>query len=123
MTDTVDDVIRDFNTAVARELASACERLRAATRAPAPVVIDPVLQEFNDLILPGAAVHLSGLSRAQVHRLCRRYPIGEPSGFAVWMAEEDRWLLSKSRFELFLKLRPRRKRDAMRRKTGAKETL
>lgn len=120
MTDTVDDVIRDLQAGVARELAAACERLRAATRAPTQQAADP--SRIQDLILPGAAVHLSGFSRGHLHRLCKLHPIGGLLGFSCRYDGESNYWVSESLFREFLKQRPRRKMRRKETKKPANET-
>jgi len=129
MTDTIDRMeelaaaISAASAAVAAA-AAALDRVRAdSARASPATAADGSRDPPTDLIAPGDAVHSSGLSRAQLYRLCVRNPIDQPEGFAVWITPERRFMISKSRFELFLRHRPRRKRDVQRRKTGRKETL
>jgi hypothetical protein len=131
MTDEVDLVRQEFATEIAAASAAvaaasaALDRLRAlSTGTVAISVLDQLREPPNDLIFPGDAVHLSGLSRAHVHRLCAltRYRIDEPGGFAIWMKDQNCWMVSRSRFERFLKQRPRRKRDTKRRNIVPGET-
>jgi len=85
----------------AAEHAAVAARLRAALQNDA-IGTDPP----SDLITPGVAVQMSGLSRATVHRLCTENqlnPFG--GGFAVWDAARNRYQISRSRFQRFIELR------------------
>lgn len=83
--------------------------LRAAARAP--TVTAPVSDSsIADLITPGRAVHLTGVARPTLYRLCKDHPIGSPEGFALWRVDEQRFLISQSRLERFLQGRPIRTR-------------
>jgi hypothetical protein len=117
MTDEIDQIRQELASEIAAASAAvaaasaALDRLRAASARPAPVAAsDHSREPPADLIPPGDAVHLSGLSRGHVYRLCKKYRIDQPGGFAVWMSAENHFMLSKSRFEFFLKHRPRRKK-------------
>jgi hypothetical protein len=118
MTDEIDQIRLEFasevaaaSAALAAASATLFERLRAVSARPAPLAAsDQSSEPPSDLIVPGDAVHSSDLSRSQVYRLCKRHPIVGPGGFALWISDENHFLISKSRFELFLKNRPRRKK-------------
>jgi hypothetical protein len=111
MMDGVDQILQDFEKAVAAASAEAIRQMRAISARPSSVTAsDHSREPPADLLPPGDAVHLSGLSRSHVHRLCKKYRIDQPGGFAVWMSAENHFMLSKSRFEFFLKHRPRRKK-------------
>jgi hypothetical protein len=66
--------------------------------------VDPM----SDLMTPGAAVNLSGLSRATIHRLCVENQIDgndNGNGIALWSEEEGRYQISRSRLLALLALR------------------
>lgn len=91
--------------------------LRAAARATK--VIEPVSDSsIADLITPGRAVHLTGVARPTLYRLCKDHPIGSPEGFSLWRVDEQRFLISQSRLERFLKSRPLRMRRNETKKPG-----
>jgi hypothetical protein len=83
--------------------------LRAAARATNPTEA-PSDCEVTDLITPGHAVHLTGVARPTLYRLCKDHPIGSPGGFSLWREDEQRFLISRSRLESLLRRRPLRVR-------------
>jgi hypothetical protein len=111
MTDELDvlrqqlaDEIATAATAVGAA-AAALDRLRAASARPAP---SPVGNAVDTLITPGVAVQLSGLSRAQLHRRCKKFPTDAPDGFSLLPPGERAYRISKSRLEAHLRAYPPR---------------
>ncbi|MCK1424601.1 hypothetical protein IVA96_15690 [Bradyrhizobium sp. 159] len=108
-------------TAAEQELLSAIADRFAALRAAAriPTVAEPISDSsIADLITPGRAVHLTGVARPTLYRLCKDHPIGSPEGFSLWRVDEQRFLISQSRLERFLQSRPLRMRRNETKKPG-----
>jgi hypothetical protein len=96
MTDTVDDIVRDLQASVARELAAACDWLRAVSARPATKAEKPPIDfEIKDLMPVGDGAALARRAKPTMSAWCRSNPIHGDRGFAVLIGK--RWFVSRSR--------------------------
>jgi hypothetical protein len=65
---------------------------------------------IDDLVTPGRILQKFDISRAELHRRCQEHPIVTPGGFSFWRPDEERYLISLSRWERHFAQHPPRKR-------------
>lgn len=107
----IDALIAAAERALLAAVTEKFEALRAAARATN--LIEPSDGDISDLVTPGRAVHLTGVTRPTLYRLCVDHQIGMTAdGFSLWREDEQRFLISRSRLERFLRNRPLRVRHA-----------
>jgi hypothetical protein len=94
MTDDVDKIRRDFETAVAAASAQAFDRLRALADASADRADDRHLR-IKDLMPAAEAAALARVAKTTMATWCRKNQVFGDTGFAVRIGA--RWHVSRSR--------------------------
>jgi hypothetical protein len=94
MIDVVDDIIRDLETGVARELATACQRLRAIS-ALQPLAIEASRRYRKAVEAFGEHFPFSD---QKVRRLCRANAVGAPTGLGFAQQIEGTWHVIEAKF-------------------------
>jgi hypothetical protein len=107
MMDGVDQILQDFEKAVAAASAEAIRQMRAiSARQPAALSAEMTRTPPTDLIRAAEAGKTARRSKQTIARWCAAHPWEAPGGFAIFI--RGRWHVSKAAFVEFLSQRPAR---------------